>query len=739
MVSENYDFKLDSGWQFHLGELTPVDPDQRFPLSHVTTQAGGMLKEYDMFKYPMDWHEVNLPHDWCTELPYDVDAHPSRGYKEYGTAWYYNCFELPEKEIMNARLVFDGVLGKTTVYVNGILAGRNFSGYNRFSFEIGDYLIPGGKNEIVLHVDARRWEGWWYEGAGLYRPVRIEFRGDSFFDKENTLVMGKKTGENWEILVNIKAYSAESAETTVYDMDGKALWSGEIPVDEGFEIPVENPKLWSPEKPYLYNVAFKLSKNETIQDEIEFKTGLRSVEWVANEGMYLNGNPYRVKGICCHQDHAGVGAAVTREIVEYRISILKKLGINAYRCAHHAPDETLLEICDKMGMLVMAENRHFNASEEVMKQIDAMALISRNHPSVFIYSLFNEETLIQNEERGRRVAQKLKNRILSLDSTRAITGAQNGGHLTTKNASDALDVIGLNYSEKDYSEIHQRVPEKVLLGTENCPTYATRGVYHSDKEKRNFACYGDEWADTFSESLDETVENVEGKPYVAGFFAWSGFDYRGEPTPYDWPSVMSHWGFTDECGFAKDTAYHLMAYYSDELMVHLLPHWNWKKGEIVRVCAFTNGDYAELFVNGKSVGEEKVTKRRAEWNVPFEEGTIKVVAKRGGLQVTDAVQTAGKPFEIKLEDASSSQNVHIINASVVDESGIMIPDFCEKVSFDIPKGALLGVGNGNPNSHHDEKGTEINFFNGRAQIIVRGGEGKLVANCNGIKSAEMEL
>ncbi len=737
---KNYDLKLDSGWKFHLGELPRIDPDKRLEMSHWTSQGDGMLKEYVIFKYPENWHDINVPHDWFTSLPLDETADPAGGFKERGTAWYYNAIELPDEEIENARLVFDGVLGRTTVFVNGVIAKRNFCGYNRFSCEIGDYLIRGKENEILLHVDASRWEGWWYEGAGLYRPVRIEFRGDTYIDKEKTYISPRKDGDEWKLLINAKTNCKDRVKVRakLFDAEENCVYCGEFLPNEDYVARIENPILWSPENPYLYKLSLALCKDGEEKDTAEFKVGFRTVEWIADKGMLLNEKPYRVRGICCHQDHAGVGAAVSREIFKYRLSILKKLGINAYRCAHHPADETLLSLCDEMGILVMPENRHFDVSEDTLSQVDSMIYVSRNHPSVFMYCLFNEEDTLEYEERGMRIAEKLKARIRALDDTRAITGAQNGGHVEKINASDALDVIGANYCIAGYPDAHRRSPEKVILGTENCPTYATRGVYKSDKEKKIFACYGDEWG-SFSESLDETMENVENKPYVAGCFAWCGFDYRGEPTPYNWPSVMSHWGFCDECGFEKDTAYHLAAYYKDELMVHLLPHWNRKEGETVRVCAFTNGDVAELFINGKSYGEKRVEKRRAEWNVPFEKGVARVVAHRGKEEVSDEVSTAGKPARIELCDVSDDPSVRIVNLKATDENGVLIPDFCEKVFFDAPKGSILGVGCGNPNSHHSEKGSEINFFNGRAQIILRGGEGKLVARCDGLAFAEMKL
>lgn len=739
MESANYNLNLSEGWLFHFGELDRIS---KIPIgmSHLTSKAGGAIKELDMFKEGTVWKEVCIPHDWATELSFDKNATPAAGFKSNGTGWYYISFKLAETEIESARLVFNGVLGKCDVFVNGVVAVRNFSGYNRFYAEIGDYLLPGEENVIALYVDAGRWEGWWYEGAGIYRDVYIEFRPYTHFDKEKSFVKAVKNNNDWQIDADIAVLNkTDDCEISVslQDESGAVILKNTAK-DTHFIIPIAEPKLWSPENPYLYTLIFEVLRDGNIVDTMAIKTGLRSIQWKTNEGMFLNGAHYPIKGICCHQDHAGVGAAITKEIMEYRISLLKSLGINAYRCAHHAPDEQLLEICDRLGMLVMVENRKFAVSEEVFKQIDALVYVSRNHTSVFLYSLFNEEPW-QNEERGKRIAEKMRARILLHDDTRAVTGAQNGGLLDKSNTSDILDVVGVNYFLKDYDASHERLPEKVIIGTENCPTYATRGIYKSDKDKQYFSCYGDEWPDDFSESLDETMNTIYSKPFVGGCFVWGGFDYRGEPTPYEWPSVLSHWSYHDYCGFPKDIAYYLAAWYKEELFVHLLPHWNFKEGEEVRVCAFTNAETAELYVNGKSKGEKVVKNRRAEWKVPFEEGEIKVLVKRGNDVLYDVVKTAQKPQLLKLEDVSKEgSGVHIINLSVTDRDGVLVPDFCEKVKFKLDNLVLLGVGNGNPTSMHGEKDSEIHFFNGHAQIIVKG-SGTLKVSCEVIPDAEIFL
>lgn len=734
MDTANYNLDLKYGWKFHPGEIELI---KEIPvmMSHETSKAGGSLKELDMFGEQTRWYDVEMPHDWMTEQPIDETADPAGGYKKRGTGWYYLSFNLPENKIERARLVFDGVFGKTVVHVNGVTTARNVSGYNRFSCEIGDYLLPGAENNIALYVDARRWEGWWYEGAGLYRPAYIEFRHDICFDCEKAFIRGEKIDGVWNASAQLKINGITELNDAFVNAcltDGQSnvvmqqCYGAKETTD--IKIPVTEPVLWSPEMPCLYTLKCELTKDGEVIDRIEKSVGFREIEWKKDEGMFLNGKHYQVNGICCHQDHAGVGVAITKEIMEYRISILKRLGINAYRCAHHAPPEEFLEICDRMGMLVMSENRHFAVSEDVFKQLESLVYVSRNHPSVFLYSLFNEERW-QREERGKRIADKMRKKILSLDDTRAIIGAQDGGLLESNNTSDVLDVIGVNYFLREYDEAHKRTPDKVILGTENCPTYATRGVYETDRSKQLFSNYGDDWP-KFSESLTETMECVFSRPFVAGCFAWSGFDYRGEPTPCGWPSVISHWGFTDDCGFAKDTAYLLAAWYKDDLTVHLLPHWNWEKGDMVRVCAYTNADEAELFLNGKSLGVKPIDKKRSEWMVEYEEGTISVVARRGESSVKDEIVTTGKASHIKLIDESpDSEDTHILNLYAVDDKECVVPDYCEKISIECQHGRILGVGNGNPNSHHSEKASEINLFNGKAQVIVRCTKGCIKIQC----------
>jgi len=739
---KNYDLPLTQGWMFHYGEAKRFAGKTHGDIYNAC-KAGGRLGNADTFLTENDWQAVTLPHDWCAALPYDPDAPSSNGHKVRGCGWYHNRFTLPEAPIENANLVFEGVLGETTVYVNGVIAGRNFSGYNRFSCDVSPYLNPGAENLIALCVDASFPEGWSYEGAGLYRPVRIELRGETFLDGYGSFLRSEMHEGAWSAAADIRISGPTDGFTLLSRLEapnGKVISETEQPAESltRISVPVENPMLWSPESPVLYRYTCTLMKDGVPADTWSTSIGFRSVEWEKDSGMHLNGTKYLIKGICCHQDHGGVGAAVTPELMEYRISRLKEYGINAYRCAHHAMPDAFLEVCDRLGMLVMVENRHFSASEDTLRELDAMVKVSRSHPSVFLYSLFNEEPW-QAEERGYRMAKIMRERIRRLDPTRAVTGAMNGGVSALRNAADAMDVVGINYYNECYGEYHARTPDKALLGTENCPTFATRGEYKTDNAAQVYDSYGDFWAD-FTMSMQDTMKSLEENPFCAGVFAWSGLDSYGEPQPHAWPSITCHWGIMDICGFAKDTARLLEAWYTDDLCVHLMPHWNWKAGETVRVCAFTNGDTAELFLNGESLGERTVTERRADWYVPFTPGTLRVTVRRGDKILSDEVKTVGAPAKLVLEDVTPKREnalYRIVNISAADENGSIVPDFGGTVTFDAAGAKVCGVANGNPNGTQPLIAQSIPLFHGRAQLIAAADGKPVLAACEGLPDASV--
>lgn len=728
--------KIDllKGWKFCYGDVKRWERVDHH-VCYAVAKAGGEVGDMKVFLEENDWQEVCVPHDWNTYQSSQPDEYPSNGFKPRGTGWYYNEFELPEYDDSSCVLLeFEGIMGESVVYVNGVLAARNESGYTGFTTDISDYLLSGEKNIIVVSVDNTRWEGWWYEGAGIYRPVHIYIKPETHLAHRRTFISPIRNGKNWDISVETMVETCAGASTEyeisagICSPDGalvcsmkanqsctafgqsKAVLSGSV----------DEPKLWSPDDPVMYTAEISLAiDGKQVENEV-ISFGFRHIEWT-DHGMYLNGTKTPVNGICCHQDHVGVGIAINQSLTRYRVKKLKEMGCNAYRCAHNCPSEDFLNACDELGLLVMAENRHYRTSDEVMKQLDEMVLLCRNHPCVFLYSLFNEEPW-QAEKRGLRMAEKMLRRVKLNDSTRAVTAAMNGGVLTRENASDVLDVAGMNYFVNDYMKYAERRPGHPMVGTENGPLYATRGVYRDDPEKQVYNSYGLTTA-RFGQPLQETMEKVRAAEHVAGLFVWGGFDYRGEPQPFEWPSVFSHWGLTDNCGFEKDTFYMLRSYYSEEPMLHLLPHWNWKAGETVRVCAMTNCEQVTLLVNGKSCGTKAVYRNRAEWEVPFEAGEIQAIAQIRGQRITETITTAGPVTRLEVADASEEKeyDCSILNIRLLDENGRAAAgeEIDREVRISVQQGTLIGAGNGNPNGIQPDVTDKISTFMGRCQFLIR--------------------
>lgn len=719
-------------WFFHYGEIKKWDDERLSDIMHYhnTTKAGGALGDEAYWKSENQWSEITVPHDWCCDLKADPKGDPANGYKERGVGWYYTELDVPTGDF-TTLLSFDGVANECEVYVNGILAVRNFSGYTGFACDISDYILEGQKATIVVKASIEQWEGWWYEGGGIYRPVTVWFKNKVHIKNTDTFVKPTLKEDNvWNVTIESNICNGETdakEAELIYELtDAKGKFVLKTSQKAVFaeeenlilaNVDVENPSLWSPDAPILYSMRIALVSGENVLDEETVSFGFRDITWNSDEGMYLNGKPFRICGICCHQDHGGVGIAVTEDVTRYRIRKLKGMGANAYRCAHHNPSKELLKVCDEEGMLVLAENRHFNTSVEVKAQVEYLTKNCRNHPSVFLYTLFNEEHYWQHEIRGKKMAEKLKRLIDKLDGTRAVTAAINFQICDKGNASEVLDIAGLNYQVDSYQGYRKIYPEKIILGTENAPIYATRGIYAQDDEKQIFNCYGDVHPG-FGESIEETMDAIKDAPWIAGVFLWSGFDYRGEPTPYRWPTVLSHWGFTDVCGFEKDTYYLAKGYYSKDAFVHVLPHWTHQKDDIVRVAVFTNCSSVTLYLNDKELETKEVSRHRVEFCVPFEEGILTAKGFLGDVVVTDSVHTAYEAEEIGVEVVSGETDT-ILNVWLEDRYHTQIPDADNKVQITLNSAKLVGSANGNPNEDNGDRNANVPLFSGKCQFIVR--------------------
>jgi beta-galactosidase len=771
---------LDANWRFHLGDIPLVSfpgggqgasiygPDFTHNDAKTGCTWGAAARGYD----DRTWQLVDLPHDWVVEQPFDEAAVKAQGYRPRGVAWYRRVFKLePSDRGRNIELQFDGVASHCVVYFNGTPVSHNWCGYTSIYIDVTPMARYGDEeNTIAVRVDAEDMEGWWYEGGGLYRhtwlvkrspvhiitdgvyanPVRVE--GAWTIPAEVTLTnTGRSTAPAW---VDIGLYDASGKRVAEARSAGMEIAPLEKSVAK-VSIPVSSPKLWSVDEPNLYEVRTTVFSGEKPVDEFSTRCGFRTLRFDAKFGFFLNDKPLKLQGTCNHQDHAGVGVAVPDSLWEFRLRKLKEMGSNAYRTAHNPPSRELLELCDRMGMLVVDETRHFNPSPEYMQQLEWLVRRDRNHPSVILWSLFNEEGLERYGE-GMEIARYMNAAVKRLDVTRPTTGAQDKGQVDAdgkvnpRNAAQSLDVVGINYQADLYDKIRAAYPDKPIVSTEDTSQVMTRGEYANDAAKCVVGSYDDVfwgWAVTSSARLAWAA--IARQPSFAGGFCWTGFAYRGEPSPYGWPSASSHFGALDLCGFPKTEFYVRQALWvKDRPVLTLVPHWNWpgREGQPVRVMALTNCESVTLSLNGRLVGEQKVDPfQMAEWQVPYAPGRLEAVAfKDGKVVARHVVETTGAPVTLHLVPdrksfSSNGADAVPVTVEVLDAQGRPVPTANLGISFEITGPArIIGVGNGDPNSHEPEKGNRRSLFNGLAQVIVQStresGQVRLTASAEGLLS-----
>ena len=600
-VFERFVFSMDKDWSFHLGDISLAlgrDHGTVYDLAKAGRCPGVPAADFNA----ADWELVTLPHDWSVKRPFDRGGSPSWGYKPKGKAWYRKAFYLPEEyDGKNITITFQGVAKDCTVYFNGSVIARNHTAYAPFTIDITDRAYFGiTPNVLAVFVDADGWEGWWYEGAGIYRHVDMTVknktavaqygifaapsqRSDGSWDCPVEVTLENTGYEKETVTVNCEIFEKESGKPLLCGAKEIVCPEGET-VTHTFEFIAEAPLIWDIDSPRLYTCKITLDNGDGDSVDI----GFRSIRFDAREGFFLNGRSLKIFGTCNHQDHGGVGVAVPDSLHEYRIAKLKEMGSNAYRCAHGMPPQELLDVCDRMGMLVMDENRNFETSEECLGQLRKMVLRDRNHPSVFMYSIFNEEPL-QGTVQGGKMAVRMRNEIHRLDPTRFVTGAMSGGIMENAGAAEMLDVCGINYQMWAYDDFHRKYPDLCMIGSEDTSTFSVRGCYKTEYEKNLISCYDEDPSD-WGNTVRKTWETVLGRKWASGAFMWTGFDYLGEPTPFTYPSVSSFFGMMDICGAAKDGFYLCQAIFKKEPIVHVLPHWNWqgREGEIIRVMSHTN-------------------------------------------------------------------------------------------------------------------------------------------------------
>lgn len=710
------------------------------------------------------WEKVKLPHDAVLNQEYVMDfKNAMYGFLPQTTAYYRKTFLIPkEDEGKKIFLEFDGVGKISDYWVNGCYIGENFSGYNGFQFDVTDLLKYGeeGENVILVKIDTTTGnEGWWYEGGGIYRNVWLTKTDKLHVDRFGSFVQTPKIDKDKAIIkietticnedIDAEEYTLE---TSIISPEGKVVAKNIAScINEGMkknkivqEITVKDPELWYIDSPKLYKAVTEVVSGDRVKDDYETVFGIRTIEYTT-EGLFLNGKHTPIKGMSVHQDFAGVGVALPDRVHEFKIEKLKEAGVNAYRCAHNPPAPELLDACDRLGMLVMNEGRLLEASEIRIRELETQVLRDRNHPSVFMWSISNEE-FIGGSSLSIRMHKRMRSIVKDLDPSRLVTSADIFGSSSGKHI-DVLDVIGVNYIESDLAQSYvmknlEAYPDKLFISTENVMKATTRGCYEDNVEKCSISNINAKITQ-MSITPVETAGGAGGacppekawefylkNPRMGGMFVWTGFDYRGEPFPFFWPSVMAQSGTFDLCGLPKDNFYLYQAMWIEEKsVVHLLPHWTWpeKVGKNITVRAITNCEEIELILNGKSIGKKPNTEGYyVDFEVEYTPGELKAKGYNNGIEVSSDVKyTAGEPVSIVLTPdrttiKADGEDVTIVTVAIVDKNGVVVPDANNKVEFKISaEGSLIGTGNGNPMDHDSDKTNFRNAFNGYCIAIVQ--------------------
>ena len=734
---------FNDGWRFALGNSCDATSDYNFMTNAFSYLAktgygdGAASEKFD----DRAWRPIQIPHDWCVALPFDAKGSNSHGSKAIGKyfpensiGWYRKTFTIAKSDtVKRIRIEFEGVYRNSKVFVNGFYLGTEESGYTGFGYDITEYLNFGGNNTIAVRVDATDQEGWFYEGAGIYRNVWLVKTNKIHF-LENmpafvTLQKLDQTGNGTSATLQYTSFIINESKgvvdgellCTILDPQKKAVDT----LKEKFSIDpstnqyrttnftlsshIKNPLLWSIENPNIYTCKSIIKVNGKIVDSEEIPFGIRTLAIDKDKGFFLNGKSVKIKGVCVHQDHAGVGVAIPYELQKWRIQQLKSYGVNAIRTTHNPPSPELLDICDELGMLVMDEVRLMGINDYHKHQVEQQITRDRNHPSVFIWSLGNEEWQIEGNDKGAKIIENMQTFAKQYDDSRPFTVAISGGWDTGTGMK--VDVMGYNYlSHGNIDEHHKKFPNQPSIGTEESNTVRTRGIYETNDANCWLAP-----KNLYDGGMEGGWKYFDERPFLSGLFYWTGFDYRGEPTPYGWPAVVSQFGIFDLCGFPKDNAYYLKSWWTNEPTVHIENHWNWTAGKKIDLTIYSNCKTVELVLNGKSLGRKTVEKNgHITWTVSFEAGTLTALGygqyNNASIDTTKIVakhelKTTGKPASINLlaqKDSLSAdgQDVSIITVAVVDADHNVVPDANVPVVFDIKgEGKIIGVGNGNPSSH----------------------------------------
>ena len=766
------------------------------------------LKTWQFSRDSINYSPVTVPHDWAINGPFDKKwdlqnvAIVQNGETEkteksgrsgalpwIGRGFYKTTVDL-KKLPKTAVLEFDGAMSDPHVYINGKLAGHWAYGYNAFRVDAAPYLKKG-KNEISVSLDNREESSRWYPGGGLYRPVQLVTNADAAtinqwgcYFRTESIADGKA---EISICTNINNVDKTlSVENQLVDATGKIVAQykyGDFDAQGNVQkkLTVDNAQLWSPESPYLYKLVTRLYRNNKLVDQVQQKVGIRTVRVAQYDGFQLNGVTRKIKGVCLHHDLGPLGAAVNKAALIRQIRTMKEMGCDAIRTAHNMPSTWQMEICDSMGMMVMAESFDMwiypkckngyalNFKEWADKDIENLVLNHRNHPSIVMWSIGNEIPEQWSEE-GRRISEHLQNLCHKFDPTRPVTQGMDRAEAALKSGfAQVMDVPGFNYRVHKYDKNIRQLPKGFLLGSETASTVSSRGVYKFPVEASCSKTYADGQCSSYdveycpwSNLPDDDWCMQDDRDYTIGEFVWTGYDYLGEPSPYDeyWPSRSSYFGICDLAGLPKDRYWLYRSHWrKDDATLHVLPHWTFPErvGETTPVYCYTSWPSAELFVNGKSQGRivknpgTRLDRYRLRWNnVKYEPGEIKVVAYDydGTPRGEQVVRTAGAPARIVLKAdrnriSSKGEDLSFVTVSVVDKNGTPCPTATNKMKFEVSgAGKYRAACNGDATSLVAFNSTEMPLFSGELVVVVEGlkrGTAMLSVSADGLPTAKLPI
>lgn len=767
---------INDNWLFHRGDIKTTTPKQKGPLySQSKTErmrwGPACVNFYDKpdsydsgVEYSsIRWDYVTLPHDYIISKTPKEEENNTLGFFEYENAWYrkHLTFTDADKD-KRITLYFEGIAIQSAVYFNGIPVARNFCGYNGFEVDITDFIRINEDNVIAVYVNTENHEGWWYEGGGIYRKVWLKKTDKVAIDLFGIFAHAKKKSDNsWDLTVETEIINSEfqdndiKAVISLFDKDGVKICESECNGNVSARdkrtfssvLSPENVTLWNIENPYLYKVQADIFKNGILCDSDFVKTGFRTFEATANDGFYLNGKPTKIFGVCMHQDFGLTGKAVADNVNRYKISLLKEMGANGLRTSHYPPNEAIMDALDEQGFIVMAETRWYDSSEESLKQLEFLIKSNRNRPSVFCWSMGNEERS-NTKELGKNIFKAMKAHTKKLDPTRPITVAiDNNPTSATVNAD--CDIIGINYNLDAYDVLHKNCPNTPIFSSECCATGTTRGWYHDDCPQKGYLSAFDKDTDSWFRGREDTFKFMMERKYILGFFQWIAFEHRGESV---WPRLCSQSGAIDLYLQKKDAFYQNKSHWTTEPMIHLLPHWNLPEyeGKEVRISAYTNCDAAELFLNGESIRKVAVEKYgHAEWFVPYTKGKLEVIGyKNGKAAAFDTKETSDAPYALKLklenkEIKANGEDVAIITCFVVDKNGTEVPNASPTVSFFTNKSGKVIATGADVSDHIPVTSSVRKMRAGRITVAVKtgvqAGELSVFAECENLVSARLDI